>query len=183
MAGGAIPLTRAAESGMEALVREHLRLVYRISFAVLRNRHDAEDAAQETFLRAMKYGSNLARIREPRSWLAKVAWRVATAQRRKSPEMPLDDATNFQHELTAPGRRADELLAAAQNMEMLERQIARLPDELREAITLCSLEEISATEVAQVLGVSDAVVRSRVFRGKQILKERLLALVKENESR
>lgn len=182
MAGEAIPLMQAVESEMEALVREHLRLVYRISFAVLRNRHDAEDATQETFLRALKYGSNFSRIREPRSWLAKVAWRVAIAHRKKSPELPLGDPANFHRELVAPGRRADDLLADAQGLELLERQIARLPDELREAITLCSLEEVSATEVAQILGVSDAVVRSRVFRAKQILRERLPSWVKKNES-
>jgi RNA polymerase sigma-70 factor (ECF subfamily) len=182
MAGEAIPLTKAAESGMEALVRENLRLVYQISFAVLRSRHDAEDATQETFLRAMKYGSNLSRIREPRSWLAKVAWRVAVAQRKKSQELPLEDSSNFQLELAAPGRSADDLLADAQGMEMLEQQIARLPDELREAITLCSVEELPATEVAQILGVSDSVVRSRVFRAKQILRARLLARTRENES-
>jgi RNA polymerase sigma-70 factor (ECF subfamily) len=182
MAGEAIPLTKVAECEMEALVRDHLRLVYRISFAVLRNRHDAEDATQETLLRAMKYGTNFSRIREPRSWLAKIAWRVATAHRKKPPELRLDDPENFGAELAAPGRRADELLADAQGMELLERQIELLPQELREAITLCSVEELPATEVARILGVSDAVVRSRVFRAKQILRERLLALVKENES-
>jgi RNA polymerase sigma-70 factor, ECF subfamily len=182
MASEAVPLARVTECEMEALVRENLRLVYRISFAVLRNHHDAEDAAQETFLRAMKYRSNCPGIREPRSWLAKVAWRVATAHRKKSPELRFDDPGKFHAELAAPGRRADDLLADAQGMELLERQIGRLPEELRKAITLCSVEELPATDVAQILGVSDAVVRSRVFRAKQILRERLLALVKENES-
>jgi RNA polymerase sigma-70 factor (ECF subfamily) len=172
MAGEAIPLTKATESEMEALVREHLRLVYRISFAVLRNRHDAEDATQETFLRAMKYGSNFSGIRDPRGWLAKVAWRVATAHRKKSREVRLEDTGNFQAGLTAPGRRTDDLLADAQGMALLEFQIARLPEELREAITLCSVREVPATEVARILGVSDAAVRSRVFRAKQILRGR-----------
>src|SRR5215813_5932625 len=75
---------------IEALVREHGTLVFRVAFSVLRNRHDAEDAAQETFLRLMR--QDLGRIEEPRLWLARVAWRVATDRAKKRPEQPLDDA-------------------------------------------------------------------------------------------
>jgi DNA-directed RNA polymerase specialized sigma24 family protein len=67
-------------------------------------------------------------------------------------------------------------------MQLLDRQITHPPGELREAITLCSVEKLRLKEVAGILEVSDAAVRSHVFRAKQIPRERLVALVDENES-
>jgi len=54
----------------------------------------------------MKSGSNFSRIREPRSWRAKIAWPIATAHRKKSAELWLHDFGKFCTELAAPGRRA-----------------------------------------------------------------------------
>ena len=62
---------------LEALVREHSRLVYRIAYAVLRRHHDAEDATQETFVRVLRYSEKLAEVEDSKTWLARIAWRVA----------------------------------------------------------------------------------------------------------
>lgn len=71
------------ESMLEALVREHSRLVYRIAYSVLRRHHDAEDAAQETFMRVLRYRSKLADVRDAKTWLARIAWRVAVDRSRQ----------------------------------------------------------------------------------------------------
>src|SRR5580658_8072332 len=79
---------------LEALIREHSRLVYRIAYAVLRRHHDAEDATQETFLRVLRYSRKLAGVADHKTWLARIAWRVAVErnkQRGRKREMPLDD--------------------------------------------------------------------------------------------
>ena len=62
---------------LEDLVRQHSRLVYRIAYAVLRSPHDAEDATQETFLRVLRYGRTLDKVEDSKTWLARIAWRVA----------------------------------------------------------------------------------------------------------
>src|SRR5882762_5751127 len=62
---------------LEDLGRQHARLVYRIAYAVLRRHHDAEDATQETFVRLLRYGRKLAGVEDPKTWLARIAWRVA----------------------------------------------------------------------------------------------------------
>jgi RNA polymerase sigma-70 factor (ECF subfamily) len=62
---------------LESLVREHSRLVYRIAYAVLRSHHDAEDSTQETFLRVLRYSSKLDAVEDPKTWLTRIAWRVA----------------------------------------------------------------------------------------------------------
>ena len=66
-----IPLARTANDELERIVGEHARLVYRIAFAVLRNHHDAEDAAQETFLKFLRHRKRWAEIANVRAWLAK----------------------------------------------------------------------------------------------------------------
>ena len=74
---GAIPLAHTQEDDLERLVREHARLVYRVAFSVLRHHHDAEDAVQETFMRVLRYRAKLKEVREPKTGLARIAWRVA----------------------------------------------------------------------------------------------------------
>jgi len=73
------PIACTLDAAMEEAVREHSRAVYRITFSVLRNHHDAEDATQETFVRLLRYGkeNRLASVGHLRAWLARVAWRVA----------------------------------------------------------------------------------------------------------
>jgi hypothetical protein len=60
---------------LENLVRQHSRLVYRIAYAALRSHPDAEDATQETFLRVLRYSHRLAAVEDPKTWLARIAWR------------------------------------------------------------------------------------------------------------
>src|SRR3954469_24131439 len=80
------------EDAIEAAVREHARLVYRIAYSILRNHHDAEDATQETFVRVMRYRRKLEGVRDPKSWLARIAWRVAVERGKKRPEISLTDS-------------------------------------------------------------------------------------------
>ena len=96
---GAAPIERtdnelSQDEMLEALVREHSRLVYRIAYAVLRSHHDAEDATQETFMRVLRYSSKLAAVENQKTWLARIAWRVAVdrgRQRGRTREIPLED--------------------------------------------------------------------------------------------
>ena len=169
-----------AERGMnevlEALVREHSRLVYRISYAVLRRHHDAEDATQETFVRVLRYSSKLHTVEDPKTWLARIAWRVAvdrSRQRSRKGEIPLDDPETSQLEPSSSQAQADETLQAAQLERLVEKFIAALPEKLRQPLVLSTIEEMSLREVAATLGINEAAVRSRVFRARQILKAKL----------
>jgi RNA polymerase sigma-70 factor (ECF subfamily) len=148
---------------LTALVREHSRLVYRIAYAVLRRHHDAEDAAQETFMRVLRYSSKLAAVEDPKTWLARIAWRVAVDRnqhRGRQREIPLEDP-------------ADDTMHGAQITAALERLIAALPAKLRKPLVLSTIEEMSPKEVAATLGINEAAVRSRVFRARQMLREKL----------
>src|SRR5882757_838338 len=73
--------TEAAAPTVETLVASYSLMVFRIAYSILRNHHDAEDAVQECFLRAVKYGRDLEHIRNVRTWLGRIAWTVALDRR------------------------------------------------------------------------------------------------------
>src|SRR6476620_3850661 len=83
-------MTATKEDALEAAVREHARLVYRIAYSVSRNHHDAEDATQETFMRVLRYRRKLDGVDDPKTWIARIAWRVAVDQAKRRPAISLD---------------------------------------------------------------------------------------------
>jgi RNA polymerase sigma-70 factor (ECF subfamily) len=173
----AIPLAYGEQDELAAIVHEHSRLVYRVAFSVLRNHHDAEDATQEAFLRVLRYRSKLADVRDLKTWLASIAWRVAVERKRKSPEVPLDDVESAADQLRSPEAAADQTLLGSELGGVMERLIAALPDNLRDPLALSTIEEMSPKDVAAVLGMKESAVRSRVFHARQILKEKLAAVL------
>lgn len=159
---------------LEAAVREHTRLVYRIAYSVLRNPADAEDATQEIFLRVLRYGKKLAGINDQKAWLARIAWRVAV-QRRQSMAKAAAGTEEAGETLVSPAQGADRVLLEQERSSVLEHLISALPSQLRDALVLSTLDEIAPREVASMLGISEAAVRSRAFRAREILREKLVA--------
>jgi RNA polymerase sigma-70 factor (ECF subfamily) len=167
---------RGQDEVLDELVRQHSRLVYRVAYAVLRSHHDAEDATQETFVRVLRYGSKLVAVENPKTWLARIAWRVAvdrSKQRGRIREIAMDDPEKHCPEFASPATPADESMQGGQVAAVLECLIAALPEKLRQPLILSTIEEMSPREVAATLGINEAAVRSRVFRARQILREKL----------
>ncbi len=171
---------RSQDAVIEDLVRQHSRLVYRIAYAALRSHHDAEDATQETFLRVLRYGRKLATVENHKTWLARIAWRVAVGrsqQRGRKREVPLEDPEKPVAEVPSSDVPADAAMHGSQVGERMERLIAALPEKLREPLILSAVEEMSPREVAATLGTNEAAIRSRVFRARQVLREKLAGQV------
>lgn len=169
---------------LETLVRDHSRLVYRIAYAVLRRHHDAEDATQETFLRVLRYNSKLANVEEPKTWLARIAWRVAadrSRRRGRTREISLEDPENPYAEVASGDATAEAAVHGSEMTAALERLVAALPKKLRQPLVLTTIEELSPKEVAATLRINEAAVRSRVFRARQILKEKMANQLSRNQ--
>lgn len=161
---------------LETLVRDYSRLAYRIAYAILRSHHDAEDATQETFMRVLRYSSKLCDVENPKTWLARIAWRVAVDRSKKrhgKHEVSLDDSDGHDREIPSPAIGSEETVHCARLGIIIEALIVALPPKLREPLVLSAIEEMSTHEVATTLGINEAAVRSRVFRARQILKEKL----------
>ena len=177
---GATTVEHSKDVLLESLVHQHSRLVYRIAYAVLRSHHDAEDATQETFLRVLRYSAKMARVDDPKPWLARIAWRVAvdrSKQRGRAREVTIDDPERPLGETPSAETPADDLLQGDRIGSVLESLIAALPEKLRQPLILAAVEEMSPREIAATLGINEAAVRSRVFRARQILKEKLAARI------
>jgi len=179
--GQSVPskVERSRDQVLEGLVREHSRMVYRIAYAVLRRHHDAEDATQETFMRVLRYSTKLPTVEQPKTWLARIAWRVAvdrSKRRGRTQEVPLEEPEK-PFEAVSADTPADESVQGSQFSAMLQKLITALPEKLREPLVLSTIEEMSPREVAATLGINEAAVRSRVFRARQILKEKLAQAV------
>ncbi len=171
---------------LETLVAQHTLMVFRIAYSILRNHHDAEDAAQECFLRVLKYGPRLYQVRNPKTWLARVAWTTALDKKRSSRAMVSlnmvslnDDQSGEQALDLLPDRAlaADEQLSGQQRQQLLERLIAGLPEDLRHPLELSTVHELSSAEIAEIMAIPENSVRTRLFRARRQLKEKLFALL------
>ena len=175
---------QATSHEVERAVRDHSRLVFQVAYSVLRNRDEAEDAAQETFLRLLRYQGKLEQARNPRAFLARIAWNVAIDRIRKrkrlaevSMEIATDDAAEPVRVLRSRSLSPEQLAAASEMQALLARLIETLPRKLRDVITLSTVEEMRSAEIGEVLGIPEASVRTRLFRARGLLREKLSALL------
>jgi RNA polymerase sigma-70 factor, ECF subfamily len=160
------------DTDFERRVRENQRVVYQIAYSVLRNAADAEDVAQETFIRAH---AKLAGLRDParfRSWVSQISRRLALnrlrsdARARRREHVAIE--TDSIHRLEAGDRTEDRMLVARVCAE-----IERLPEKLREVMLLSAIEGLDHAAVAQLLGIPEGTVRSRLH----LARKRLLTAI------
>ena len=173
---GATPAdTVEGDSAVEQAAREHSRLVYRVAWAILRDHHDAEDVTQEVFLRVLRLRRELEGVKSPKTWLARIAFRVALDRRPRRGRLSLDDESLAADvaSLRAAGAGADELAASKQVQELLGRAVAALPPDLRHAVRLSTLEELNSAEISALLGIPEGTVRTRLMRARALLREAL----------
>jgi RNA polymerase sigma-70 factor (ECF subfamily) len=166
----------AVSESVEALVHEHARMVFKIAYSVLRHHADAEDVAQEVFLRVLRHGKELDRVRNQKAWVAKISWRMAV-DRAKRREPPREDVERAIEDLREDRVGMDDALAELQRMELLRAMIATLPRDLREPLVLSTVQEMSNSDIAEVLAIPEASVRTRMARARTILRQKLEALL------
>jgi RNA polymerase sigma-70 factor (ECF subfamily) len=154
---------------LEAVVREHGRLVFKVAYGVLRNPHDAEDVVQEVFLRLHRAATK--EVIDMRAWLARVAFRLAIDHLRKPRALDVEDL-----EMSSTCPDAEHLAMHRQQVGQVQKLIAALPEELRHPLVLSAMEELNSRQIAEVLGIPESSVRGRIFRARQMLREKLTAL-------
>jgi RNA polymerase sigma-70 factor, ECF subfamily len=154
------------------LVARHERRVYGLCLRILGNREDAEDAAQEAFLAALRKAASFRRAAAFSTWLYRIAVNAATDQARRRGRGRLADLDPEDAGLAvAPGELGEEVAAAV----TVQTALARVPEEFRVAVVLCDLYRLPYADAAQILEVPVGTVKSRVFRGRAALAECLAA--------
>ena len=182
------PIAAASTDEIETAVQEHSRFVYAVAYSVLRNHHDAEDAAQETFVRFWRHRRRWRLIRNRRAWLARTAWRGAIDSRRSNhaqndSSIPLSESAETISRLRAAGAPADEIAGRKEMTDLLDRLVESLPEDLRNPLALSLAEELSSPEISAILGVPEGTVRQRLWQARKTLKEKLSVLLEGKHGR
>ena len=158
------------EAGFAARVAETQRRVFQVAYSVLTNAADAEDVAQDAFLRAYrKYD----RLRDPgkfRAWVSRIAFRLAL-NRRRGRHRQLARDTAWHVERTSPVADGDRQAIDHVFLGQLRAEIDRLPEKLRAVLLLSAVEGMEAREVAAVLEIPVGTVRSRLHLARKRLLE------------
>jgi RNA polymerase sigma-70 factor (ECF subfamily) len=159
----------------EVLVTRHRRAVYRLCWSATGNPADADDAAQETFLRVYRALPSYDPERPFGPWLRKIAWNCGLSVRRDGQAgVPMVSG----EELPDPADPADGPEAAASGNEEKRRvaaAMAGLPAELRTVMVLRAVEGLSYAEIAEAAGIPAGTVMSRLSRARQRLVAALSA--------
>jgi RNA polymerase sigma factor (sigma-70 family) len=159
----------AAELAFATLVERHGPMVLRVCKSVLRDGHDAEDAFQASFLILVRKAASIRKQSSVASWLYGVAFRVAccqkgaAARRRRHEQRAAEESVE-----SADDTDRDELAA------VLHEELDRLPEKYRAPLVLCNFESLSHEQAARELCWPVGTVRSRLARGREQLRSRLL---------
>lgn len=160
----------ATERVFERLVHDHQDRIFALGFALTGNRHDAEEVAQDTFLRAyralVEYTPDRVRELKQRAWLHRIALNVFRNRvRGVRPRLVELNGSEPDH---SSGPEEDVIRRA--EIDRLASRVASLPARYREAVVLRHVQDLSYAEVAEALGQPVGTVKANVHRGLKILR-------------
>ncbi|HKW90216.1 MAG TPA: sigma-70 family RNA polymerase sigma factor [Candidatus Acidoferrales bacterium] len=169
----------------EPLVRRHERRIFRVVLAVLGNAEDAEEAMQDTFVKAFRHLGQFRRESKFTTWLTRIAVNEALQKRRARKEAVSLDETRDVEEPFMPRRHENwqanpEKIYGKQEMRrLIESAIEALPEIYREAFVLRDVEEMSAEEAAEAVGIGVPALKSRLLRARLMVRETLAGWLEE----
>ncbi len=157
----------------DEVVTQHSARVYRLAYRLTGNPHDAEDLTQEVFVRVFRSLSSYT----PgtfEGWLHRITTNLFLDQARRKAKIRFD-ALAEDADVRMPGRMPspDSQMADGMLDDDIEAALADLPPEFRVAVVLCDIEGLSYDEIADVLDVKLGTVRSRIHRGRKMLRSSL----------
>jgi RNA polymerase sigma-70 factor (ECF subfamily) len=160
--------TEEREAAFGARVGENQRRVFQIAYGILGNPADAQDVAQDVFMRAYQKFPSLRETEKFRAWVNRIAFRLAlNRQRGMRRRLTRDTAWHA----SGTGETVDGAKNAEENVlvERLRDEIEGLPEKLRRVLQLSIVEEMDAADVGLVLGIPAGTVRSRLHTARKLL--------------
>jgi RNA polymerase sigma-70 factor (ECF subfamily) len=166
-----LEIARGDHRAFRILMSRHMERAVRLAEAVLRSASDADEIAQEAFVRVWKasasFDPSAARFT---TWLYRIVVNLAIDRSRRPRADPLEAAEHVAAD--EPGALAE--LIAKEEQEAMGQGLSGLPDRQRVAIALFHFEELSARDAAQAMGVSEKAFESLLTRARAALRQRVL---------
>ena len=156
----------------EEVARDHGRFLYNVAYRLAGNPDDAQDLVQEALIRVRK---GLERY-EPGSlegWLARIVTNVFLDEVRRKRRRPADALPDDPERVLPASPAADAAEVATSLSDEIQEALATLPDEFRVPVVLCDVADQSYEQIAEATGVPVGTVRSRLHRGRRMLRARL----------
>jgi RNA polymerase sigma-70 factor (ECF subfamily) len=173
-------LAAGHDAALNSLMERHAGPVFQFLFRMLNDEEDANDLAQETFVRVYRHRQHYDGGKFT-TWLYTIASNLARNEyRRRSrhPNVSLeaesgDEGKALRETLQCSAATPNEQLEKDESQRVVRSAVNGLPDDLREAIVLCEWEDMSVADAAAVLNTTPKAVESRLYRARQRLREKL----------
>ncbi len=174
-------LTAGHDAALNDLMERYATPVFHFLCRMVGNEDDANDLAQETFVRVFKSARSFRDEQRFSSWLYTIAANLARNHfrwRSRHPAISLETEAGDSEQtlggtLPADSPAPHESAQSAERAAAVRQAVGQLPDDLREAIVLCEWEERTVAEAATILEATPKAVESRLYRARGILRERL----------
>ncbi|WP_197440399.1 RNA polymerase sigma factor [Polystyrenella longa] len=158
------------EAALTLLIRKHSALVMSVCRQIVDDQHEAEDVFQAVFLKLVQKGATIKNGAFLTSWLYRVSYHEACqTNRRRKKQMTVE----YNDENITPTELAHHT-QSKQQFVVLHEEVERLPERYRGPLILCYLNSMSRKEAADELQVTDAAVKARLMKGRELLRKRLL---------
>ncbi|WP_413304590.1 RNA polymerase sigma factor SigW [Bacillus sp. 1P10SD] len=171
---------RGDQDAFGEIVEIYKNSVYQLCFRMLGNRHEAEDVAQEAFIRAYVNIKSFNQDLKFSTWLFRIATNLCIDRmRKKKPDYYLDAEVAGTEGLTMYAQVPSNTPLPENEVESLElhetvqQEILKLPEKYRSAIVLKYIEELSLNEISEILDLPLGTVKTRIHRGREALRQQL----------
>ncbi len=174
-------LKRGHAAALNSLMERHASSVYYFLFRMLSNEEDANDIAQETFIRVYQSCQSFDTSQKLTTWLFTIAANLARNHirwRTRHSNVSLDkegesDEQSLLETLPSSMATPHQEAVSAERVAAVRSAVQSLPEEMREAIMLCEWEDLAVAEAATVLNTTPKAVESRLYRARKLLSEKL----------
>ncbi|MFZ4453809.1 RNA polymerase sigma factor SigW [Salibacterium aidingense] len=154
--------------------------VYQIAYRMTGNSYEAQDMAQEAFLRAYANLESYDESRKFSTWLFRITTNLCIDRlRKKKPDYSLDaeiqgtDGLTGYSQVAASETLPEDQVVTLEMQEWVQREISGLPEKYRAAVVLRYIEDLSITEISDVLDLPENTVKTHIHRGREALRKRL----------
>lgn len=173
-------IKKGDQNAYAEIVEIYKNKVYQLCYRMLGNRHEAEDVAQEAFIRAYINIHTYNPDMKFSSWLYRIATNLSIDRiRKKKPDFYLDaevrgtDGLTMYSQLASTDASPEDTLESLELQEIVQKAILKLPEKYRSVIVLKYIEELSLQEISEILDLPVGTVKTRIHRGREALRKQL----------